>query len=307
MAREKSLLDYLTPKQRLAVVIAIVVVIGVVALVSWIQEQRKREPAPQPGPQPGEPGQTLANRNVRFGMPADAKTDPASKDAYLIERSQYVLSYNDRTRNPNWVCWNLTATDIGNTKRDETFEPDPDLPAGFARVKPSDYAGFGFDKGHMCASKDRSDTRENNEILFYMTNIVPQAPNNNQRGWRVLEERCRDWAKQGNELYIACGPHGRGGTNRDNVKYDQIGRTTKVEVPESVWKVVLILPNKEAVPTPATRAVAVWMPNDQSVTTDWKRYAVSVEEVEKRTGYKFFRLVPDDVANSIKSRVETGP
>ena len=293
----KSFLDNLTTNQRLALAAGVLVVAGIVALVRWRQEQ------PAPTPQ-GTPGQTLANRNVRFGMPADAKPDPASRDAYLIDRPQYVLSYNDSTKNPNWVCWNLTASDIGPAERDTSFEPDPELPPGFARVKPSDYTATGFDRGHMCASKDRSDTPENNNILFYMTNIVPQAPNNNQKAWRLLEEECRTLAKKGNELYIACGPHGRGGTGKDNIKHDFIGKGTKVEVPATVWKVILVLPSKDAVPDAQTRAVAVWMPNDQTVGTDWKRYVVPVAEVERNTGYKFFPVVPDDVAGAIKGRAD---
>jgi hypothetical protein len=45
------------------------------------------------------------NRNVRFGMPGPAKADPESREAYLIARDQYVLSYNAKTKTPNWVCW----------------------------------------------------------------------------------------------------------------------------------------------------------------------------------------------------------
>jgi endonuclease G len=74
-----------------------------------------------------------------------------------------------------------------------------------------------------------------------------------------------------------------------------------------VWKVVLILPNREATPNANTRTIAVWMPNDQTVTSDWKAYRVSVATVEQRTGYKFFPLVPDDIANPIKTRVDTEP
>jgi hypothetical protein len=40
--------------------------------------------------------------NVRFGMPAPAGTE---RDAYLIERPQYVLSYNGTMRTPNWASW----------------------------------------------------------------------------------------------------------------------------------------------------------------------------------------------------------
>ena len=306
-----SPLDRLTFNQRIALMAAILVVAGIVALVNNCQ----RQPDPQPGPQPGEPGKTLANRNVRFGMPADAKHDPASRDAYLMERPQYVLSYNDSKKIPNWVCWNLSAGDIGKTERGE-FAEDPDLPTGFSRVKSSDYAVKSldpkgrspFDRGHMCPSKDRSDSEANNTPLFYMTNILPQAPNNNQKGWRLLEEKCRDLARQGNELYVACGPHGRGGTGSDGARYEHIGKGKhQIEVPETVWKVVLVLPREE-MPTQATRAIAVWMPNDhQAVGDDWKRYVVSVAEVEKRTGYKFFPLVADDIAGPIKDRVDRGP
>jgi endonuclease G len=295
-----SPLDKLTPTQRIAIVVVILVVAGIVALVS----SRKEQPTPPP-PQ-GEPGQTLANRNVRFGMPADAKTDPANKEAFLIERPQYVLSYNDSKKTPNWVCWNLRKDDIGHTERATSFEPDPDLPAGFHRVKHSDYNGSGFDRGHMCPSKDRSDTPENNRVTFYTTNIVPQAPKCNRGGWERFEDYCRRQTGNGSELYIAAGPHGQGGTGEHGER-KTIGKAEEITVPAAVWKVVLVLPDKDATPTQTTRTIAVWMPNDQTVTTDWKQYIVSVADVEKRTGYKFFPLVPDDVATPIKNRTDSGP
>jgi hypothetical protein len=34
------------------------------------------------------------SRNVRLGLPSPAKADPAAREDYLIERPQYVLSYN---------------------------------------------------------------------------------------------------------------------------------------------------------------------------------------------------------------------
>jgi endonuclease G len=293
-----SPLDRLSPTQRIAVAALILVVAGIVALVS-----RRKE---QPAPPPDEPGQLLTNRNVRFGMPAGAKADPAQRDAYLIERAQYVLSYNDSKKTSNWVCWNLNKDDIGKTERAPGFEPDPDLPKDFLHVKQSDYTGSGFDRGHMCPSKDRSDSPDNNRITFYTTNIVPQAPNCNRKGWERFEAHCRDLIHNGGELYIAAGPHGQGGTGEHGER-KTVGKAAEVTVPAAVWKVVLVLPDRDAVPTQTTRTLAVWMPNDQTVTGDWKQYAVSVAEVEKRTGYKFFPLVPDDVATPIKGRVDRGP
>ena len=117
-----SPLDKLTPTQRIVVGVVILVIAGIVALVSG------RRPQPEPAPNSGEPGQTLANRNVRFGTPAEAKTDPAHKDAYLIERPQYVLSYNDSKKIPNWVCWNLNKNDIGNTSARRASSRTPICP-----------------------------------------------------------------------------------------------------------------------------------------------------------------------------------
>ena len=293
----KSFLDNLTPTQRIAAG-AVFLIVGAGSAFLRLRQ----EPQPAPAPQPGDAPQTLANRNVRFGMPADAKHDPASKDAYLIDRPQYVLSYNDSKRIPNWVCWNLNKSDIGDATR-AAFKSDPDLPAAFYHVRNDDYALTGFDKGHMCASKDRSATDPDNDITFYLTNVVPQAPNNNQKGWRLLEDHCRKIAEKGNEVYIACGPHGQGGIgSKDAAKHLTIGKAHPIVVPETVWKVVLVLPNKDAVPNAQSQTIAVWMPNDQTVGPDWQKYTVSVATVEQRTGYKFFPLVPDDVAKTIKDR-----
>ena len=47
------------------------------------------------------------------------------------------------------------------------------------------------------------------------------------------------------------------------------------------------------------------MPNDQTIDFDWPKYRVSIREVEKLTGYTFFRNIPEDVAEVIKERVDT--
>jgi hypothetical protein len=55
------------------------------------------------------------NPNIRFGMPAPAKADPeTSREAFLIARAQYTLSYNAKTRTPKCACWRLLEVDIGN-------------------------------------------------------------------------------------------------------------------------------------------------------------------------------------------------
>jgi endonuclease G len=223
-------------------------------------------------------------------MPGPAGKDPeGDREHFLISRPQYVLSYNAKTRTPNWVCWRLRAEDIGNAGR-AAFEPDPALPKGvIARVTSRDYSGFGFDRGHMCPAKDRSATPEDSANVFYMTNIVPQSPASNQKGWERLEDYCRRLAKEGKVLYIACGPHGKGGVGK-NGPAEEVGTGgRKVTVPAKLWKVILVLPDEDAAPRRNSRVISVIMPNDQSVGFDWAKYRTPARRVEQLTGLRFFR------------------
>ena len=243
------------------------------------------------------------NRNVRFGMPAPAKADPESREAYLLARPQYVLSYNAKTKTPNWVCWQLRQEDLGSAARGP-FMPDPLLPKSFPHVTSHDDDGSGFDRGHLCPAKDRSATQRDIDATFYLTNIVPQSPACNQRGWERLEDYCRRLAKEGHVLQIAAGPAGVGGTGK-NGRAEAIGKgRRKITVPHQVWKVVLVLPHADAEPRKNTRVIAVLLPNDQTVDFDWSQYRVSVRRVEKLTGYQFFPKVPAEVAAALKGRVD---
>jgi endonuclease G len=241
--------------------------------------------------------------NVRFGMPSPARADLGQREDYLIERPQYSLSYNAKKKTPNWVCWRLCKADIGKAERGP-FEPDPLLPRGFARVTSHVYDSSGFDRGHMCPAKDRSGSQPDCDATFYLTNVVPQSPASNQKGWERLEAYCRELAEHGHVLYIACGPHGVGGTGKKE-KDDEIGKgRMDVTVPDKVWKVILVLPDEAASPTRRTRVIAVIMPNDQTVGFDWAKYRVAAGDVEKLTGYKFYPALPRDVAGALKERVD---
>jgi endonuclease G, mitochondrial len=149
-----------------------------------------------------------------------------------------------------------------------------------------------------------------------MTNMVPQSPKNNQHTWKSLEEYCRTLALKGNELYIICGPEGKGGVgSKSPAVVTELnaprpnGGSGKIVVPNETWKVVLILPKGKTSPkdvTSAAKTIAVIMPNTQNLENDWKsskgNYICTVNDVEKLTGYKFFSEVDPTVAKALKSQ-----
>jgi endonuclease G len=60
--------------------------------------------------------------------------------------------------------------------------------------------------------------------------------------------------------------------------------------------------------TTSTPVYAVIMPNKaESAGTKWTQFLVSVDEVERQTGYDFLSEIPDDVENVIEARVANAP
>ena len=118
--------------------------------------------------------------HLTLGNPSGATTDPAQPTNYLLSKPQYALSYHRDRGIPNWVSWHLSTDWRGSAARQDDFRPDATLPAGWYQVQATSYTGFGFDRGHNCPSADRTSTVADNSATFLMSNMMPQAPRNNQ-------------------------------------------------------------------------------------------------------------------------------
>jgi endonuclease G, mitochondrial len=242
------------------------------------------------------------NVNLALGNPSDANDNVITNaNNYLVVKPQYVLSYNNSKHIPNWVSWQLNKSWLGNVPRRNDFRPDPSLPKGWYAVASADYNGSGYDRGHMTPSADRSRDPETNSTTFFMTNIIPQAPDNNQGVWQKLESYCRDLANAGKDLYIISGGYG---------EKRSIGSKVKISVPERTWKVIVVLDqagSNAANVTANTRVIAVDIPNEQGVReANWRTFRVSVDQLEAKTGYNFLTNVTESVQQAIESRVDQG-
>lgn len=253
-------------------------------------------PAPPTTPPPVVPAPI--GTHLILGNPSSATTSTSNPDNYLLVKPQYVLSYNNTRRIPNWVSWQLNQTWLGDTQRRNNFRPDTTLPTGWYQVRPNDYSGSGYDKGHMAPSGDRTANATDNSATFVMTNMVPQAPDNNQGPWAELEDYCRDLLQQGKELYITAGTYGQKGVLAKG----------QVSIPATTWKVIAVLDRPGlGIPgvTASTRIIAVEMPNEQGIRDkDWRNYRVSVDQLEKKTSYDFFNSVPRNIQGTIERKVD---
>ncbi len=150
-------------------------------------------------------GQT--NGNLALGNPSRAVTDTSQPDNYLVTHNGYALSYNRSRGAANWVAWHLEKSDVGEAERTNAFAPDTILPRNWW-ILPTDYSGSGFDRGHLCPSKDRSSSEESNRETFLMSNMQPQTAKLNQKTWKYFEDYTREIVNKNDEAYIYAGCYG---------------------------------------------------------------------------------------------------
>ncbi len=237
---------------------------------------------------------------MQLGNPSSATTDPNNHDHYLIQRPVEAIDYSDNLREPNWASWDLTAGDVGNSGRSANFYPDTNLPSGFYVVQPGAYGGSGFDRGHMCPSDDRTDNTNDNNMVFFMSNIIPQASDNNEGVWGNFETYCRTLAQAGNELLITCGPSGFNGSRTSS--------SGNVAIPAYTWKIAVVVPTGSGTALSrinnATRVIAIKIPNSNGVSSVWQNYVTSVTQIQVDTGYTFFTALSPDIAAALRSEVD---
>lgn len=249
-----------------------------------------------------------ALEHLVMGNPSNATADVNQPNNYLLSKPQYAVGYSRDLGRPNWVSWHLDSTWLGSAPRQNDFRNDPSLPAGWYQVQGTDYSGSGFDRGAHTPSGDRTRTVADNSATFLMTNMMPQAPDNNQGPWEQLESYCRTLVSQGNELYIIAGGSGQGGTGSNGGTTNTVAGG-HVTVPNVTWKVIVVLPqaggDDVSRVTTSTRTIAIIMPNTQGIrNNDWRQYRVSVDQVEALTGFDFFSNVPTNIQAVIEAQVD---
>lgn len=264
-------------------------------------------PSPVPTPSPAPPSSTPTpapsaierSIHVALGVPRDGD----DSDDVLLDKMEYVVSYNPHLNVPNWVAWHLDASDLGSTKRSGKFSSETALPPPFYVVQDSDYSGSGYDRGHLCPSADRTSSLDANRATFVFTNILPQIHELNSGPWEKLESHARELANRGKELFIVAG-----GTFASDPK--RIGKNAdparRVAVPNANFKIVVVLDRHgqgaESV-SASTQAIAVLMPNDRSTRgRAFTDYLTTVRDIERATGYDFHARVPPAIQDVFESR-----
>lgn len=212
---------------------------------------------------------------------------PAGNASQVKNYSGFRVSFNSDNKTANWVAWELLGSETeGAESRSNKFWKDDDMESC---PDTKDYTRSGYDRGHLCPAADQKWSADAMLDCFVMTNIAPQKHELNAGAWNTLEGKERLWAKRDSAIVIVAGPiYETGDIHR-------IG-SAGVRVPSAFFKVIL------APWTETPRAIGFVYPNGNA-PGNMQNYAMTVDEVEKITGYDFFRSLPDDIENEVESKM----
>ena len=246
-----------------------------------------------------------------------AATGTTTNSQVVVKRTSdfgitYSLEWDNQKIANRWTCYELhEGNTLSAANRKDDFKADPEVAVSSTLA---DYSNSGFSRGHLCPSADRLCSTEQNKQTFYLTNMQPQYQSHNGGLWSRLESQVRDYATNDDysgthcdTLYIV-----KAATITDKVTIDgsdvdgvydfRCGEVNKLLVPKYFYMALLHY-NKEL---DAYQAIAFW--TDHLSTTqpvaNLGDYAISIDELERRTGIDFFCNLPDDIEDYVESSID---
>jgi endonuclease G len=159
---------------------------------------------------------------MKMGNRATTTTDSGCEDSYvdgtaptltndkLKAKTQelcftdYAVLHSGITKTPLWAAEHLTKRGLAKqVNREDDFHPELSLPRD-QRAELEDYAGSGYDRGHLAPAGDMTSDKGMRES-FSLANMTPQLPAHNRGLWSSLEKKTRDLATKRGELYVVSG------------------------------------------------------------------------------------------------------
>lgn len=210
----------------------------------------------------------------------DNKFLPSINNGTLIKHVHYILSYVDKYKQAEWVCYELTKNETKNNteRRKGKFIEDPLI--NTVKVTHDDYTNSGYDRGHLAPAGDMNFDANAEYESFYTSNISPQLKELNRFTWKNLEDDIRYYVIRNNvNLYIITG-----GILNDNL--EKIGQNNKISVPNYFYKIIYDEKNN--------KILTFIIPNNIAVDNDYFVYITSIDNIESKTNINFFNNIKNE-------------
>ena len=212
----------------------------------------------------------------------------------IFRNRAYMVGYSDVKGNPLWVVYKLTPPpeNVPHLKRPDGFRADW---RNLGLITSSDYTHSGYDRGHMAPNHAIALLygKEAQEETFLMTNITPQKPMLNQKIWQDLEAIELDaFAPKFKELWVYTGP-------LFNLKTANLKSSRFVEIPDAFYKIYVGIQDNGAIKT-----LSFIIPHNAKANTRLEKYVVSIDEIERRSGFDFLHELDDTIEAVLEKEID---
>ena len=218
----------------------------------------------------------------------------------------YTACYSSKYHCPVWVAAPKHSMYEGSIGRQRSYSPYPDIPSDIQVCK-----WTGYTRGHMLGSSDRQSSKQTRNQVYYYSNIAPQVQANFNTGggaWNNLDDYFVNYQVCSDTLYTVIGCYFDEFT-------DKYGETTKPKTidkgtayPTMFYYVLLRTKNGNT-----RKSVAQCSANELKCAAFVLRHTMekghkvqtqdmmTVEELEKLTGFSYFPNVPNAPKNIAKA------
>ena len=205
----------------------------------------------------------------------------------------FSVCYSKEYECPVWVAAPMHISYKGNSGRNDAYKQDPVLAGlGCSQIEKR----TGYTRGHLLGSSDRTVSVSTNKQVFYLSNIAPQLQsgfNQGQGVWNNLEAYVDGlWCtEEADTLYQVVGCYWE---NTDT-------KASGTVIPTHYYKALLQVKhgNEGKWVVNCSRdelqcvAFLVRHNSSQKYTTPNRSMLISIDELEKMTGFTFFANVPN--------------
>ena len=156
--------------------------------------------------------------------------------------------------------------------------------------------GVTYDRGHQIPNADRNADNSLQKQTYYWTNSTPQHASFNQGIWNNLENQVRSLVSASDSVYVITGPVYQtvGGSETVRTITNSSNDGKVVPIPNYYYKVLLKVRRSGGTVTAAS-AIGFWFTHEAHSGENWQNYAVTVDEIEQKTGFNFFANLPPAV------------
>jgi DNA/RNA endonuclease G (NUC1) len=261
----------------------------------------------------------LGNPTLNGNIALPELTQPNN---YLLEKTQYTVSYNSSDKGPNWVSYQLNRSWLGSLRRpDDAWQPDPQLPSILPVTTTENYANLPGEliihRGHMVTQSHRNRASKDQLATYLTSSILPQHSDNNsdffESAWYNLEKYASEQLvrNENKELYIISG--GFGSRNSELPANHQLNQN-QINFPSATWKIIVVLEPGQGLSdiTENTRVISVVTPNTPKPTDpeqferwrNWKSWRYSVDFIEAQTGLDLLSNIPKKIQDILEARID---